>query len=925
MVNINSEIGREFLTETQLVANIQRQTEKEKLCVTSGMENYYNLLEKARLRKNLENLKPEQRIIKHTVAPLAAMLRSALGTRVGGTRLYIVTQAKDYLRRLPIEEIAFLTLSLLIEVPKDNSCTVQSLAIELGEHILQQINMKKFTSELPGLAQAIEESIKLYDRRMKNKVRTANFKKQTDYEAITVTDRELLYRIGIIPISCVLELGLFKLEYGVNSSYLNRRRTLIPGVVTVKKQGEKVTIPLQDYLSECHYTEALWSVQAPHMLIPPLRYTEGNLYTGGYLTNFGTQRRPMIRFRNNASESTYLKKCSTMKRAVDALNIIQETPWRINTRVLDVLKTMAQSPRGRAGLPDQDKTLLLGEYHKPWANDEDFLTFKNKENQEAYRKLRPYIENFNNDDWEASVPLDLIHLLPQTRKYVAFLRYCFNVNKAQKNWAINTSKREALRSRIQKAEELQEEPAFWIPHFFDWRYRVYPAPAFLNEQAEDSGKALLEFAKGEPLDSQEAVDWFLIQGANKYGEDKLPFNKRIDWVKENHKRILETARNPLDYEWWMEADKPFQFLAWSFEYADWCENKQAFVSRQPIAQDGSCNSYQHYAAILKDDHAGSLVNLVPAEKPQDIYMEVCYNVREKNHKIATDTEGVYSEDDFKCAQAWEGKIERFITKRGTMTKVYGVSGWGIGNQLITELEQWEQKHRQPYLNGYDNKKKACTYMAQLIDEAIAEVIQSATDAMKFLQDVSDLVCAQGLPEICWTTPVGTQVVQRYPKQHKKKIKTCFGSSNIQLSLKTDIEDSVDSKSMRQAVSPCFVHSMDASMMLETVKRLNEEEGITCFATVHDSYAVHARYAGKLARTLREVFIEHYDKGNPLVKFQSEVNEQVKLHIYREGLKVGKSMETLGQEVEEFEDCLPSIPEEGTLDVRKVSDSQYFFA
>jgi DNA-directed RNA polymerase len=119
--------------------------------------------------------------------------------------------------------------------------------------------------------------------------------------------------------------------------------------------------------------------------------------------------------------------------------------------------------------------------------------------------------------------------------------------------------------------------------------------------------------------------------------------------------------------------------------------------------------------------------------------------------------------------------------------------------------------------------------------------------------------------------------------------------------------------------------MDASMMLETVKRLNEEEGITCFATVHDSYAVHARYAGKLARTLREVFIEHYDKGNPLVKFQSEVNEQVKLHIYREGLKVGKSMETLGQEVEEFEDCLPSIPEEGTLDVRKVSDSQYFFA
>jgi hypothetical protein len=118
------------------------------------------------------------------------MLKHSLGSRVGGTRLYIVTQAKDYLRRLPIEEIAFITLSLLMEVPKDNACTVQNLATELGERLLQQINMKRFTSELPGLSQAIEESIKLYDRRMKNKVRTANFKKQTDYEAIVEFDKD---------------------------------------------------------------------------------------------------------------------------------------------------------------------------------------------------------------------------------------------------------------------------------------------------------------------------------------------------------------------------------------------------------------------------------------------------------------------------------------------------------------------------------------------------------------------------------------------------------------------------------------------------------------------------------------------------------------------------------------------------------------
>ena len=39
-------------------------------------------------------------------------------------------------------------------------------------------------------------------------------------------------------------------------------------------------------------------------------------------------------------------------------------------------------------------------------------------------------------------------------------------------------------------------------------------------------------------------------------------------------------------------------------------------------QDGSCNGLQHYAALGRDTLGAGAVNLVPADKPQDVYSEI---------------------------------------------------------------------------------------------------------------------------------------------------------------------------------------------------------------------------------------------------------------------------------------------------------------
>ncbi|GFH30236.1 DNA-directed RNA polymerase, partial [Haematococcus lacustris] len=39
-------------------------------------------------------------------------------------------------------------------------------------------------------------------------------------------------------------------------------------------------------------------------------------------------------------------------------------------------------------------------------------------------------------------------------------------------------------------------------------------------------------------------------------------------------------------------------------------------------QDGSCNGLQHYAALARDSRGAAAVNLVPSDKPQDVYSAV---------------------------------------------------------------------------------------------------------------------------------------------------------------------------------------------------------------------------------------------------------------------------------------------------------------
>ena len=88
-------------------------------------------------------------------------------------------------------------------------------------------------------------------------------------------------------------------------------------------------------------------------------------------------------------------------------------------------------------------------------------------------------------------------------------------------------------------------------------------------------------------------------------------------------------------------------------------------------------------------------------------------------------------------------------------------------------------------------------------------------------------------------------------------------------------------------------------MMLTVNRLHSE-GLRHFAMVHDSFGVHACDVDLLNRVLREEFVRIY-------------SEPVMMNFFKEVLLANPGVP------------LPTLPAPGTLDIRQVLSSPYFFA
>ena len=177
------------------------------------------------------------------------------------------------------------------------------------------------------------------------------------------------------------------------------------------------------------------------------------------------------------------------------------------------------------------------------------------------------------------------------------------------------------------AEQYADFERIYMPYSLDFRGRIYCA-SILSPQGADYVKGLLQFADVEPI-GKDGIKWLKLHAANLMGDDKAPFDDRIQWADDHWLEMASVADEPFNSDLWKNADKPLQAYATCLEVAGVIANGENHLCRVPVALDGSCSGLQVFSALLHDEIGGAAVNLVPSDKPEDIYTRVLNKVQEQ--------------------------------------------------------------------------------------------------------------------------------------------------------------------------------------------------------------------------------------------------------------------------------------------------------
>lgn len=624
-------------------------------------------------------------------------------------------------------------------------------------------------------------------------------------------------------------------------------------------------------------------------VIPPRDWTAPN--NGGYHTEHVSSTLPLVKLRNKR----HMRKLTArqMPEVYDCVNTLQRVRWSISERVLATANELMV-----LGLPYALPSRLPDEWREkyPCPVPEHLADLKGEELTAALNPQQ--LEDFK--EW----------------KQVA--RQCYESEQERVS-----NVREVI-STLGQANQYVKYPALHFVYTLDFRGRVYCMSSRVSPQGGDLQKALLKFADGMKLGSGGEY-WFKVHGANEWGWDKKPMDERVSLVSadEFKSMCIDIAHDPVTFNDWIHADKPWQFLNWCFEYADFLQfngNSQDFVSHIPCAMDGSCSGIQHYSAMLRDKVGGAAVNLTysSSEGPQDIYGAVCNLVVAKLQGIAYGYEEYTGKLEpavaIEMAREWlRLQPNRSLTKKPVMTLPYGstqitcrehISQW-LKDMQKEENKTAKAEFREPMkVHIFGDKTSqlplihAETFMSSLVWESIGKVVVAARAGMKYIKAITNAVAKANKP-LEWTTPTGFVVRQEIYETASRQIDTqLMGKTKFVVATPTD---KMNFHRMVNSCAPNFVHSMDASHLTKATNSF-KCNGIDSIAVIHDSFGTHAGNTDKLRELLRSSMVDMYEQHDVVRNFLTEVEDKTLLDLSH-----------------------IQVPEAGELELQEINTSTYAFA
>ena len=759
--------------------------------------------------------------------------------------------AAGLLKGADSRKVAYLALKAILSCVSKTK-TIQFVGMTVGSLIETEYRMQAVRDvEEKGYKRLLKEATKRGSTFHRRMYAVRASDAVAEFSAWSKTDR---LHIGVKLLDIVMEvIGLVEVTHVKLGR--NRSQNVVRALPETLEWIDKRNNFVQ-YLRPCYEP----------MVVQPLDWTSPT--GGGYVSSCIEPLR-LVKVKNRGYIEELVN--ADMPMVYAGVNALQRTPWQINTQVYEVLNHIWEIGSDLGGIPPKNGLEL-----PPKPTDIDT-------NEEA-RKI-----------WRI-----------ETSK-------AHQLNVSHRGQRIGFQLALDIASRYKRFRKL-----FFV-YTLDFRGRVYAVP-HLNPQGADYQKSLLRFANGKPLGS-EGWKWLAVHGANLAGNDKISLADRVHWVLENEEQICAIAADPYGQRGWangigeLSIDKPWQFLAFCFEWAGYVSQGESFVSKLPVALDGSASGIQHFSAMLKSE-TGARVNLTPSEKPSDVYSMVAAQcIEQANLDLVSGTDDELTHNDLGVPYILEGTktlaaqwlkfgITRKTCKRPVMTLSYGAKEFGFKDQVMEDILKPAYAAAGkgggfPFqADGY----RAAIYMAKVLWKSVATTLVAPVQAMEWLQGAASLVVQEGLP-VSWTTPIGFPVQQSYMNVEARRVKTHLSGKLVYITMNEDIADSLDKRRMKNSISPNYIHSCDAAHLLKTVSDARDQ-GITNFAMIHDSFGTLAADTEDLFRIVRESFVEIYTQCNVLDNFRIDIENQLS---------------------EESRHKLQPLPAMGTLDLQGVLASKYCFA
>lgn len=775
------------------MSDLREQLRLEDDLVNHGVERYRKSVDQAEDQNRVSDTGYGRRLMQRLVQPVSDALKEVVkDTRPGNYGKY-----KSLIRGLDPDVLAYIGVKTVL----DNlhaGCTVTSVVMNIGLRIEDEIRFSSFRDINPEYYDALmrdfnKKNTKAY-RHMRNVLTVVSAKKGFKWDSWAKTSR-----------------------VGVGSIILNAITTSTDLVeITRKRAGSSmrsayILVPTDEaveWISSYHAFKSILHPYTKPCVIQPDEWA--GLYNGGYWSQPMRMRHPLIKGLNKDQKK--FVEDHDLHRVYTAVNKVQNTAWRVNTRVLEVMED-AWNNNWDVGLPKKEP------YEIPKFSRDTEVEDMDEETKAEFMK------------WKAE----------------AAKLYSAEISRKSKSFEISRI--------ISMAKSYTAYGDFWFVYQCDFRGRLYASSSGLNPQGAEYNKALLRFSEGVPL-GEHGLKWLSVHGANCYGVDKVSFDDRLRWVSDNERFIIASAHDPhSNKEFWTGAECPFMFLAFCFEYTDAVHSKDPtqYISTLPVGMDGSCNGIQNFSAMLRDAVGGAATNLVDSDKPKDIYQEVADRAAYLINK--SDVSAILSDSqaDWQRFMGVHSGLPRKLTKRAVMTLPYGCTKYSCFDFVYEALDEIDP-------DFFKDRQKAVAYFTDFLWQAIEDVVIAARAAMDWLQEVAKITAKRQLP-VWWVSPVGFPVYQDNKSTKATRVSTALMGKTTRLTLQEPTRK-ISSRKQVQGIAPNFVHSLDAAHMMLCVTAAHEA-GIKSFAMIHDDFGTHAGNTERFHEIIRESFVDMYKNNEPL--------------------------------------------------------------